>query len=139
MYAANDRRRVSPQGAAGERPATALSSFLRSVDVAGVSALPKGERFVQRLIDLDSGATSCAITYVRTPPGGRSPRGRHTHAVDQHIYVVSGTMNFDVDGECFEGGEGALVYFPAWVPHENWNPGTEPTIHLSITAPLDKS
>lgn len=110
--------------------------YLRSVDVDAVAALSPSERFVQKLIDKSTGARACTVIYVRTPPGGRSPRGRHTHDVDQHVYVVSGTMSFDVDGERFDGGPGSLVFFPAHTPHENWNAGDEPTVHIGINAPL---
>ena len=28
-----------------------------------------------------------------------------------------------------------MVYFPAGVPHRNWNDGKEPTVHLAIQVP----
>jgi quercetin dioxygenase-like cupin family protein len=115
------------------------SPYLRSFDRAKFEATPLTERVSSRLIDRDSGATSCQISYIRTPPGGGSPRGLHTHDVDQHIFVVSGTMSFKVGDEVFEAGPGSLVYYPAGTPHENWNAGTEPTVHLSINSPLPQA
>jgi quercetin dioxygenase-like cupin family protein len=88
------------------------------------------------LIERESGATACMISYIRTPSGGGSPAGRHVHDVDQHFYVLSGVMSIEVEGERFEAGPGSLVWFPAGVPHMNWNEHDEPTVHLAINAPL---
>jgi mannose-6-phosphate isomerase-like protein (cupin superfamily) len=112
------------------------TQYLRQVDFDQVNAVPDSERVSKRLIDRDSGATACMISYIRTPPQGGSPRGLHVHEVDQHFYVLSGVMNIEVDGERFEAGPGSLVYFPAGVPHMNWNEKSEPTVHLAINAPL---
>lgn len=109
--------------------------YLRTVDPAA-DGLPPTERFAQRLLDHDSGASSCMISWIRTPPRGGSPAGLHVHDVDQHIYVVQGTMSFEADGQRFEGGPGSLAVFPAGTPHRNWNAGSEPTVHLAINAPL---
>ncbi|HZD37931.1 MAG TPA: cupin domain-containing protein [Actinomycetes bacterium] len=114
---------------------TTSAPYLRTVDPAA-EELPPTERFVQRLLDRDSGATSCMISWIRTPPEGGSPAGMHTHEVDQHIYVLRGTMSFEAGGERFEGGPGSLVFFPAGTPHRNWNAGAEPTVHLAINSPL---
>jgi mannose-6-phosphate isomerase-like protein (cupin superfamily) len=113
-----------------------LGTYLRSVDMAAFDATPPQERRSQRLIDADSGATSCQISYIKTPPGGGSPRGLHTHSVDQHFYVLSGVMQIEVDGHTFAAPAGSMVYFPAGMPHKNWNEGDVPTIHLSINSPL---
>ena len=110
--------------------------YIRQVDMAALAGTPDSERASVRLIDRDSGGATAQISYIRTPPGGGSPRGIHTHEVDQHFYIISGTMQFNVDGDEFEGGPGSLVYFPAKVPHQNWNAGTEPTVHLAINTPL---
>jgi mannose-6-phosphate isomerase-like protein (cupin superfamily) len=117
-------------------PAAAAAGFLRTVDFAAAAARPLSERFTQRLIDVDSGATSCVISYIRTPPGGGSPRGLHTHEVDQHFYVLEGEMGIRIRDDEFVAGPGTLVYFPAGVPHQNWNVGTGVTVHLAINSPL---
>ena len=114
----------------------AKTVYLRTVDTEVFEATPVSERFVQRLIGRESGGASAIISLIRTPPLGGSPEGMHTHDVDQHFYIMSGTMSFDIDGEEFEGPPSSLVYFPAGVPHRNWNAGTDPTVHLMINAPL---
>ncbi len=112
------------------------TTYLRTVDFAALDATPDGERVAERLIERETGATACMISYIRTPSGGGSPAGRHVHDVDQHFYVLSGVMSIEVDGEEFDAGPGSLVWFPAGVPHRNWNESATPTVHLAINAPL---
>ena len=108
--------------------------YLRKVDFGAFQADPG--RVTQRLLDHDNGATSCSINCIKTPAGGGSPAGMHTHDVDQIYYILSGTMSVDVEGKEYEAGPGTLVVFPAGVPHRNWNAGSEPTVHLAFNTPL---
>lgn len=110
--------------------------YLRKVDFAAFDALQPDERLAQRLLDHTSGARTCTVSCIKTPPRGGSPEGMHVHDVDQVFYVLSGTMSLEIAGERFEAEPGTLVIFPAGVPHRNWNAGSEPTVHLSFTAPL---
>ena len=108
--------------------------YLRKVDFARLAA--SGERVTQPLLDWDSGATSCSVNCIKTPPGDGSPAGMHTHVVDQLFYVMSGTMSLEIDGQPYTADPGTLVVFPAGIPHRNWNGGTEPTVHLAFNSPL---
>ena len=107
--------------------------YVRPVDFAALNAAP--DRFTQALLDHESGATSCSINCIKTPPGGGSPAGLHTHPVDQAFYILSGTMGIEIEGQRYEVGPGTLVVFPTGVPHRNWNAGAEPTVHLAINTP----
>ncbi len=107
--------------------------YVRPVDFAALNAAP--ERFTQALLDHESGASSCSINCIKTPPGGGSPAGLHTHPVDQAFYILSGTMGIEIEGQEYEVGPGTLVVFPQGVPHRNWNAGAEPTVHLAINTP----
>ena len=109
-------------------------NYLRKVDFAQLAA--SRERVSQSLLDRDSGATSCSVNCIKTPPGEGSPAGMHTHVVDQIFYILSGTMHLEIAGEPHVAGPGTLVVFPAGVPHRNWNGGEEPTIHLAFNTPL---
>ena len=109
---------------------------IRSVDFAALRA--SADRHTQRLLDRASGATSCQITCVKTPPASGSPEGLHTHDVDQIFYVLEGVMSIEVAGATREAGPGSLVVFPAGMPHRNWNAGHDATVHLSIATPLPK-
>ena len=108
--------------------------YLRKVDFDRLAAADK--RLAQPLLDSDSGATSCSVSCIKTPPGDGSPAGMHTHVVDQLFYVLSGTMNLEIAGQRYVAGPGTLVVFPAGVPHRNWNGGQEATIHLAFNSPL---
>ena len=108
--------------------------FLRKIDFAELNA--STGRATQALLDRESGATTCSVRCIKTPPGEGSPGGLHTHPVDQLFYVLSGTMNLEIAGQPYSAGPGNLVIFPAGVPHRNWNGGTEATVHLAISSPL---
>jgi mannose-6-phosphate isomerase-like protein (cupin superfamily) len=108
--------------------------YVRTVDFAAINAAP--DRYTQRLIDHDSGGQTCSINCIKTPAGGGSPAGMHTHEVDQIFYILSGEMGVEIEGTEYSCGPGTLVVFPAGVPHRNWNAGTEPTVHLAFNTPL---
>jgi mannose-6-phosphate isomerase-like protein (cupin superfamily) len=108
-----------------------MTGSVRRVDFARLAALPAGQRFSQKLAD---GHT--AVSYVRTPSGGGSPRGAHTHEFEQLFYLLEGRMAIEVAGERTDVEPGSLIVFPAGVPHRNWNEGTEPTVHIVINTPV---
>jgi mannose-6-phosphate isomerase-like protein (cupin superfamily) len=110
--------------------------YVRRVDEAALAAAGPEERFSQWLLDHTSGGQHCSINWIRTPAGGGSPAGMHTHVVDQIFYILSGTMNLEIQGKQYTAGAGSLVVFPAGVPHRNWNGGAEPTVHLAFNTPL---
>ena len=113
--------------------------YVRNVDFAAIANSGADERVNQRLFDPASGSATCVIAYIKTPPGGGSPAGLHTHPVDQIFYIMSGTMNIEVEGQQHVCPPGSLVVFPAGVPHRNWNAGSEQTIHLAINTPLPEA
>ena len=107
--------------------------YVRNVDFAALDASTK--RYTQSLLDAEMGATKATINCIKTPAGEGSPAGLHTHVVDQVFYVLSGTMSLEIEGKQYQAGPGTLVFFPAGVPHRNWNAGSEPTVHLAINVP----
>jgi quercetin dioxygenase-like cupin family protein len=109
--------------------------YLRQVDFAAFAALGPDERRSQKLLDRSTGADEVAVNYIRTPAGGGSPEGMHTHDVQQVFYVLTGTMRIEVDGRTFDAVPGSVVVFPKGVPHRNWNETDSETIHLAINAP----
>jgi mannose-6-phosphate isomerase-like protein (cupin superfamily) len=107
--------------------------YVRPVDFAALDASTK--RFSQSLLDRESGATTSSVNCIKTPAGEGSPAGLHTHLVDQIFYILSGTMSLEIEGKEYQAGPGTLVFFPAGVPHRNWNAGAEATVHLAINVP----
>jgi len=118
----------------GRQAKEASVEYVRKVDFTQLAA--GNDRISQSLLDRDSGATSCSVNCIKTPPGEGSPAGMHTHVVDQLFYILSGTMSLEIAGQRHSAGPGTLVVFPAGVPHRNWNEGTEATIHLAFNSPL---
>jgi quercetin dioxygenase-like cupin family protein len=110
--------------------------YVRHVDAAARDATPLEDRYTESLLDPDSGARHCTISYIRTPAGGGSPAGMHVHEVDQIFYVLSGTMSIEIQGVGSVAPAGSLIVFPAGVPHRNWNDGDEPTVHLAFNVPM---
>ena len=78
--------------------------YLRKVDFAQLAATQ--ERVSQPLLDHDSGATTCSVNCIKTPPGEGSPAGMHTHKVDQLFYILSGTMSLEIAGQSHSAGPG---------------------------------
>lgn len=107
--------------------------YLCHLDVAALSS--SAGRSNQSLISDALGVKGCDVNCVTTPPGGGSPAGLHTHAVDQVFYILHGRMDLEIAGTRYQAGPGTLVTFPAGVPHRNWNAGPEGTVHLAINAP----
>ena len=108
--------------------------YLRKVDFAAFDAT--NERLSQKLLDRASGATTVGINCVKTPPGGGSPPGLHTHEADQIFYILKGTMSVEIDAKKYEAPAGTLIVFPKGVPHKNWNGSNEPTVYLIINTAL---
>jgi mannose-6-phosphate isomerase-like protein (cupin superfamily) len=111
-------------------------NYVRSVDFAAIDRSGPNERFTQALFDDTSGAKTCTIQCIKTPAGGGSPAGLHTHQVDQIFYILRGTMNIEIEGKEYQAGPGTLVVFPAGVPHRNWNGSSGPTLHLAFNTPM---
>src|SRR5207237_8986334 len=94
--------------------------YVRKVDEAALAAAGPNERFSQWLLDHTSGAKHCSINWIRTPAGGGSPAGRHTHVVDQIFYILSGTMSVEIEGKQYDAGPGWLVDFRDGVLVRYW-------------------
>ena len=60
----------------------------------------------------------------------------HTHAnEDQCLYVVSGTVHLEIDGEVIEARTGTYVIKPRGLSHAFWKPTITPALVLEITTP----
>ena len=110
--------------------------YVRKIDFAAIDGSDPEKRFTQNMFDHTSGAETCTINCIKTPPGGGSPAGMHIHDVDQIFYILRGTMNIEIEGTTYDCPPGTLIIFPAGVPHRNWNDGNEPTVHLAFNTPL---
>jgi quercetin dioxygenase-like cupin family protein len=109
--------------------------YVRTVDFDSLHAAAIDQRWQQKLLDRPSGGEVVGVVLIRTPAGGGSPEGLHTHSHDQVFYVLEGQMSVEIDGKFFEVPPGSVVVFPKGVPHRNWTTNDEPTLHLAINVP----
>jgi len=112
-------------------------AYIRQLNADAIQAsCAAKQRYSQEMIGRSSGGTSCTVSYIAVPVGSGSPAGLHVHEVDQMFYILSGSLNVEVDGMVRNVNPGSLVVFPAGVPHRNWNDGPEEAVYLAINAPL---
>jgi quercetin dioxygenase-like cupin family protein len=109
--------------------------YVRPADFGAMQATAADQRWQQKLLDRTSGGEAVGVVLIRTPAGGGSPEGLHTHPFEQVFYVLEGTMGVEVDGQKHEVQAGSVVVFPQGMPHRNWNAGDQPTVHLAINVP----
>lgn len=112
------------------------NDFVRYVDFKGLADQAPA-RATQFLLDHPNGAKTgaCIVRCMNVPPGEGSPAGMHIHHFEQVYFILSGTMDLDIDGKQMQAGPNSLVWIPAEVPHRNWNGGTEPVVHLALLTP----
>jgi quercetin dioxygenase-like cupin family protein len=122
---------MSDQQSSRGSDAEFFAPYVRSIDLAAAAALPVSERFSAGLIERDE-PFNFDIRYIRTPPGGGSPRGPHTRKWDQVFYLLEGVMEIEILGRHTQLSAGQGVLFPHGVEHRNWNASDEPTVHLAI-------
>jgi mannose-6-phosphate isomerase-like protein (cupin superfamily) len=80
--------------------------------------------------------TDGRLTIVEfvNPPGFTPPLHRHLHE-DEMFYVLSGSVQFQCDGEEFPAGPGDFVLLPARLPHTFIVGADEPLRTLQLTTP----
>jgi len=59
----------------------------------------------------------------------------HLHPFDQLSFVVSGVLNFEVDGERFTMDAGSVLWIPPNALHTAWPSGRERVLNIDIFAP----
>ncbi len=80
------------------------------------------------------GSSNMSITWVEGEPG--SEQAMHAHPDNEQVYViVRGRGLMKVAEEQEEVGPGTMVFVPPKTDHAIYNPGDEPLIYVSATAP----
>ncbi len=69
------------------------------------------------------------------PPGGRMPPAHRHVGNDEAYFVLEGAVEFQVDGEVFEGSEGTFVLVAAGEAHTFGNTSEGPARLLVLHAP----
>jgi quercetin dioxygenase-like cupin family protein len=80
------------------------------------------------------GAGGPAVVETLLPPGAGAPPHRH-HDHDEMFYVVSGSLEVDIEGEVHSVGPGALARAPRGVAHGFRNPGPGDAVVLALYDP----
>lgn len=117
---------TGPELTGEDRTAEGQRRYLRVVDFAGLPA-----DGVRSSLLVEGHEGSVRVSRASVPPG-TPPRELHFHEIDQLYYVLSGTMDLEIDGHSYRAGPGTLVVIPARTPHRNWNRGGESAVHLSL-------
>lgn len=93
----------------------------------------------RRLVGRDvNGSRSVEVVLGVVEPGGLAER--HTHEVEQAMYVLDGRALVEVDGEARECGPGTACFFPPGVAHRVESLGPGPLRALVIySPPLERS
>ena len=77
-----------------------------------------------------NGSASSQVIYVSIEPGKRG--GRHAHSAEEIFLVLEGTAEVTVGDERELVSAGSMALFPAQVPHDPLNVGSETLRFLSI-------
>lgn len=92
-----------------------------------------GDRYTVLLSAEETGGAYSMFEFS-VPPGHGSPPHVHSHE-DESFYVVSGELEFMVDGVALGAGAGDLLFGPKGVPHNFTAVGDEPARVICITSP----
>lgn len=74
--------------------------------------------------------------FVNNFPGlGGGPPAHHHDAYDEAFYLLTGEMEFCVDGDTARVGAGSMAFVPRGATHAFRNPFAEPARMLVVTTP----
>ena len=85
---------------------------------------------------IEPGSAEGFAIFVSTfPPLGGGPPAHHHDAYDEAFYVLSGEMEFRVDGHSARVHAGSMAWVPRGATHAFRNPSPEPARMLVVTTP----
>ena len=91
---------------------------------------------VQMNVLLEPGQAEGFAMFVSTfPPLGLGPPTHHHDSYDEAFYVLSGEMEFRVNGETARVQAGSMAWVPRGATHSFRNPSPQPTRMLVVTTP----
>ena len=91
---------------------------------------------VQMNLLVAPGSAEGFAVFVSTfPPFGGGPPTHHHNSYDEAFYVLSGEMEFRVDGETARVGAGSMAWVPRGATHSFRNPCAEAARMLVVTTP----
>jgi mannose-6-phosphate isomerase-like protein (cupin superfamily) len=91
---------------------------------------------VQMNLLVEPGSAEGFAVFVSTfPPLGGGPPAHHHNSYDEAFYVLSGEMEFRVQGETARVPAGSMAWVPRGATHSFRNPCPEPARMLVVTTP----
>ena len=85
---------------------------------------------------LEPGLAPGFAIFVNNFPGlGGGPPAHHHNSYDEAFYVLTGEMEFCVDGVTARVPTGSMAWVPRGATHAFRNPSTEPSRMLVVTTP----
>lgn len=91
---------------------------------------------VQMNVLVEPGSAEGFAVFVSTfPPFGGGPPSHHHDSYDEAFYVLSGEMEFRVDGETARVPAGSMAWVRHGATHSFRNPFPEPARMLVVTTP----
>jgi len=108
------------------------ATFVKGPD--GDDAIDNGVARMDMLVD--PGTAEGFAAFVSTvPPLGGGPPTHHHDRYDEAFYVLSGEMEFRVDGETARVPSGSMAWVPRGATHGFRNSSAEPARMLVVTTP----
>jgi len=86
---------------------------------------------------LETNGTQLQIECVS--PVGQTREHLHIHPFQENKFqMISGELNFQIDGKIKKTNKGDIISIPKNVPHEFWNDGTEEAVYIQEFFPALK-
>jgi len=91
---------------------------------------------IQMSMLVEPGSSEGFAVFLSTfPPLGDGPPSHHHNSYDEAFYVLSGEMEFRVDGQLSRVPVGSMAWVPRGATHSFRNPCPEPARMLVVTTP----
>lgn len=85
---------------------------------------------------LEPGRAEGFAVFVNNFPGfGGGPPAHHHNSYDEAFYVMTGEMEFCVDGDTERVSAGSMAFVPRGATHAFRNPCSDPATMLVVTTP----
>jgi len=85
---------------------------------------------------LEPGRAEGFAIFISSFPGmGGGPPAHHHNTYDEAFYVLTGEMEFCVDGHTARVSAGSMAFVPRGATHAFRNPSTDPVRMLIVTTP----
>lgn len=96
----------------------------KRIAVSAYSSEEEG-RYLERLVPDSKRLIDVYAGTIQPGGGGASPEEPYQHEGEEFCYVLSGKLEFTVEGKTYLVEAGDLIYFPSTFKHTYRNPGPD--------------